>query len=38
MVTSLVRQTSGLDDALRAMRVVEAADRSIAEGIRVQLG
>jgi len=38
MVTSLVRQTSGLDDALRAMRVVEAADRSIAEGIRVRLG
>jgi predicted dehydrogenase len=37
MVTSLVRQTSGLDDALRAMRVVEAADRSIAEGIRVRL-
>ena len=37
MVTSLVRQTSGLDDALRAMRVVEAADRSIAEGIRVWL-
>lgn len=38
MVTSLVRQTSGLDDALRAMRIVEAADTSIAEGIRVQLG
>ncbi|MFM7243394.1 MAG: Gfo/Idh/MocA family protein [Planctomycetaceae bacterium] len=38
MVTSLVRQTSGLDDALRAMRVVEAADRSIAEGTRVRLG
>jgi predicted dehydrogenase len=38
MVTSLVRQTSGLDDALRAMRVVEAADRSIAEGMRVRLG
>lgn len=38
MVTSLVRQTSGLDDALRAMRVVEAAERSIAEGIRARLG
>ncbi|MFM7207417.1 MAG: Gfo/Idh/MocA family protein [Planctomycetaceae bacterium] len=38
MVTSLVRQTSGLDDTLRAMRVVEAADRSIAEGVRVPLG
>jgi len=38
MVTSLVRQTSGLDDTLLAMRIVEAADRSIAEGIRVRLG
>lgn len=38
MVTSLVRQTSGLDDTLRAMRIVEAADRSVAEGIRVALG
>ena len=38
MVTSLVRQTSGLDDTLRAMRIVEAADRSVAEGIRVGLG
>ena len=38
MVTSLVRQTSGLDDTLRAMRIVEAADRSVAEGIRVPLG
>jgi hypothetical protein len=38
MVTSLVRQTSGLDDTLRAMRTVQAADRSVAEGIRVRLG
>jgi predicted dehydrogenase len=38
MVTSLVRQTSGLDDTLRAMRIVEAADRSVAEGIRVAVG
>ena len=38
MVTSLVRQTSGLDDTLLAMRIVEAADKSVAEGIRVQLG
>ncbi len=37
MVTSLVRQTSGLDDTLRAMAIVQAADRSIAEGIRVRL-
>ena len=37
MVTSLVRQTSGLDDTLRAMRTVQAADRSVAEGIRVRL-
>jgi hypothetical protein len=38
MVTSLVRQTSGLDDTLRAMRIVEAADKSVADGIRVRLG
>jgi predicted dehydrogenase len=38
MVTSLVRQTSGLDDTLRAMRIVEAAERSIAEGARMRLG
>jgi predicted dehydrogenase len=38
MVTSLVRQTSGLDDTLLAMRIVEAADKSVAEGIRVRLG
>jgi len=38
MVTSLVRQTSGLDDALRAMRIVEAADQSVAAGVRVTLG
>jgi len=37
MVTSLVRQTSGLDDTLLAMRIVEAADKSVAEGIRVRL-
>jgi predicted dehydrogenase len=36
-VTSLVRPTSGLDDALAAMDVVHAATRSQAEGRRVRL-
>ena len=38
MVTSLVRHVSGLDDALRAMAIVQAAERSQAEGVRVRLG
>lgn len=37
MVTSLVRHVSGLDDSLRAMQIVHAADRSQAEGVRVRL-
>jgi len=37
MVTSLVRHLSGLDDTLRAMQVVQAAERSQAEGLRVRL-
>ena len=36
-VTSLVRAVSGLDDALLAMRVVQAAAVSQAEGRRMQL-
>jgi len=38
MGRALVRQTSGLDDTLLAMRIVEAAEKSVAEGIRVRLG
>ncbi|MCE9632354.1 MAG: Gfo/Idh/MocA family oxidoreductase [Planctomycetia bacterium] len=37
MVTSLLRHMSGLDDALRAMQIVQAAERSQAEGLRVRL-
>jgi predicted dehydrogenase len=37
MVTSLVRHVSGLDDALRAMQVVQAAERSQTDGVRVRL-
>ena len=37
MVTSLVRHVSGLDDSLRAMQIVQAADRSQAEEARVRL-
>ncbi len=37
-VTSLVRSMSGLDDALAAIRVVEAGEASQAEGRRVWLG
>jgi predicted dehydrogenase len=36
-VTSLVRHMSGLDDSLSALRVVEAAAASQAEGRRVPL-
>jgi len=36
-VTSLVRSMSGLDDALQAIRLVEAGKTSQAEGRRVQL-
>jgi predicted dehydrogenase len=36
-VTSLVRNTSGLEDAYRAMMIVQAAHRSHAEGCRVAL-
>jgi predicted dehydrogenase len=36
-VTSLVRSLSGLDDALQALRVVQAGDTSLAEGRRVSL-
>ena len=36
-VTSLVRAMSGLDDALRAMQIVQAAAASQAEGRRVAL-
>jgi len=36
-VTSLVRNTSGLEDAYRAMLVVQSAHRSHAEGCRIQL-
>jgi hypothetical protein len=37
-VTSLVRNTSGLEDAYRALAVVLAAIESHTEGRRVQLG
>ncbi|MFM8706461.1 MAG: Gfo/Idh/MocA family protein [Planctomycetia bacterium] len=36
-VTSLVRAVSGLDDSLRAMRIVQAAATSQSEGRRVSL-
>ena len=36
-VTSLVRSLSGLDDALQALRVVQAGDTSLTEGRRVWL-
>lgn len=36
-VTSLVRSMSGIDDALQALRIVEAGKTSQAEGRRVQL-
>ena len=36
-VTSLVRNTSGLEDAYRAMLIVQAAQRSHAEGRRIAL-
>lgn len=36
-VTSLVRAVSGLDDTLRAMRIVQAAAASQAEGRRVRV-
>jgi predicted dehydrogenase len=36
-VTSLVRSMSGLDDALQALRVVQAGETSQAEGRRVRL-
>ena len=36
-VTSLVRAMSGLDDALKAMRIVQAAATSQSEGRRVTL-
>ena len=36
-VTSLVRQVSGLDDTLCALRVVQAAAASQAEGRRIRL-
>ena len=34
-VTSLVRSVSGLDDTLKAMQIVQAAETSQAEGRRV---
>ncbi len=37
-VTSLVRSTSGLEDAYRAMLIVQEAHRSHAEGCRIELG
>jgi hypothetical protein len=36
-VTSLVRNTSGLEDAYRAMLIVQEAHRSHAEGCRITL-
>jgi predicted dehydrogenase len=36
-VTSLVRNMSGLDDALEALRIVQAGERSAGEGRRVML-
>jgi predicted dehydrogenase len=36
-VTSLVRSTSGLEDAYRAMLIVQQAHRSHAEGCRIKL-
>ena len=36
-VTSLVRSTSGLEDAYRAMHIVQQAHRSHAEGCRIKL-
>jgi predicted dehydrogenase len=36
-VTSLVRSTSGLEDAYRAMSIVQQAHRSHAEGRRIEL-
>ncbi len=36
-VTSLVRNTSGLEDAYRAMVIVQAAHHSHAEGRRITL-
>jgi predicted dehydrogenase len=36
-VTSLVRAVSGLDDSLKAMRIVQAAATSQAEGRRVSV-
>lgn len=36
-VTSLVRNTSGLSDAYRAMRIVQQAHRSHADGCRIKL-
>ncbi|REK09412.1 MAG: gfo/Idh/MocA family oxidoreductase [Planctomycetota bacterium] len=36
-VTSLVRSTSGLEDAYRAMRIVQQAHRSHTEGRRIEL-
>ena len=37
-VTSLVRSMSGIDDALRAIQIVQAGELSQAEGRRVALG
>ncbi len=36
-VTSLVRNTSGLEDAYRAMLIVQQAHASHAEGRRIEL-
>jgi hypothetical protein len=36
-VTSLVRSTGGLEDAYRAMRIVQQAHRSHSEGCRIKL-
>ena len=36
-VTSLVRRTSDLEDAYRAIRVIQAARQSHAEGRRIEL-
>ena len=37
-VTSLVRSMTGLDDALRAIQVVQAGERSQTEGRRIWMG
>jgi len=36
-VTSLVRQSSGLSDTMQALRILQAAERSVQEGRRVKI-